>query len=469
MSNVRHASGESAPASAGPKADDGRADFGTGSPEGRRDGSAYASRRAGDRESLRRLRNYDYTNFYFAAGTDPFGILEPFGEWYRDAEFGGRYYLYSLPMGSAPSTRVAIQDPKTGKTLEGLINFASYNYLGLSYRPEVIEAVCEGVRAYGAGASGSPILSGSMDLHKRLQQEVADFKGKEAAILFPTGYSANLGAISGLMRPGDLIVADRLAHASIVDGMILSKATSRFFKHNNAADLDRKLRGFEGKKLVVVEGVYSMDGDVADLPAIVEVCRRHGARLLVDEAHSTFVYGANGRGVAEHFGLDDEVDIHLGTFSKSLGGLGGFVAARRELTVYLKGFARARIFSCALPPGVAAGLLKALEIARNEPELRDRLWANTRHMHGLLRDEGVDVGDSNSQVISIMIRDDSNIFEIAEDLLHAGVYLNPVRYPAVGKHKSRFRMSISAAHTRADLEEGAEIITSVLKKHGKCP
>ena len=416
-----------------------------------------------------RLRDYDYTNYYFGTGDDPFAILEPFGEWWKEAEFGTGYYLYALPMGSAPSTRVSIGDPKTGETRHDLINFASYNYLGLSYRPEVIDAVCDAVRKYGAGASGAPILSGSMDLHKRLQREMADFKGKEATLVFPTGYSANIGLIAGLMRPGDLIVADRLAHASIVDGMILSKATSRFFRHNDARDLDRKLRRFQGKKLVIVEGVYSMDGDVANLPEIVEVCRRRGARLLIDEAHSTFVYGPTGRGVAEHFGLDDEVDIHLGTFSKSLGGLGGFVAGSAELICYLRGFARSQFFSCALPPGVAAGLLKALEIARAEPELRERLWDNARHMHALLREAGVDVGDSTSQVISIMVRDDAGIFRIAEDLLRAGVYINPVRYPAVGKHKSRFRMSISAAHSRSDLEEGARIITSVLRKHGKCP
>ena len=208
-------------------------------------------------------------------------------------------------MESAPSVRVAIDDPKRGESLEGLINFASYNYLGISYRPEVIEAVCDGVRKYGAGASGSPILSGSMDLHKAFEHEIADFKGKQAALIFPSGYSANVGVIAGLMRPGDLIVADKLAHASIVDGMILSKATSRFFRHNDPDDLDRKLEGFPGKKLVIVEGVYSMDGDLADLPDILEVCRRHGARLMIDEAHSTFVYGSNGRGVAEHFGLDE--------------------------------------------------------------------------------------------------------------------------------------------------------------------
>ena len=213
-----------------------------------------------------------------------------------------------------------------------------------------------------------------------------------------------------------------------------------------------------------------MDGDVADLPAIVEVCRRHGARLLVDEAHSTFVYGANGRGVAEHFGLDDEVDIHLGTFSKSLGGLGGFVAARREFTVYLKGFAtRPDLFLRA-----AAG--RRGRVAQGPGDRQERAGTagtgcgpTRATCTDFCAMRGVDVGDSNSQVISIMIRDDPNIFEIAEDLLHAGVYLNPVRYPAVGKHKSRFRMSISAAHTRADLEEGVEIITSVLKKHGKCP
>ena len=470
MSNTRNASRKPASPSTRPDAGDPAADLAIGDSDGTRTALAGNSSHRGEvPPPLRPLSDYDYTNFYFGAGTDPFTILEPFGEWWKDAEFTGGYYLYGLPMGSAPSTRVEIGDPKTRETLQGLINFASYNYLGLSYRPEVIEAICDAVRKYGAGASGSPVLSGTMDLHKRLARNVASFKGKEAALIFPTGYSANVGLIGGLMRAGDLVVADKLAHASIVDGMILSKATSRFFKHNSPADLDRKLRGFSGKKLVAVEGVYSMDGDVARLPEIVEVCRKHGARLLIDEAHSTFVYGPNGRGVAEHFGLDDEVDIHLGTFSKSLGGLGGFVAGSAELIYYLRGFARSRVFSCALPPGVVAGLLKALEIAGAEPELRERLWDNARYMHELLREAGVDVGDSTSQVISIMIRDDAGIFQIAEDLLHEGVYINPIRFPAVGKHKSRFRMSISASHTRAELREGAEIITSILKKHGKCP
>ncbi|HZD06010.1 MAG TPA: aminotransferase class I/II-fold pyridoxal phosphate-dependent enzyme, partial [Longimicrobiales bacterium] len=347
-----------------------------------------------------------------------------------------------------------------------LVNFASYNYLGLSYRPEVKEAIKEAADVYGGGSSGSPILSGTTELHGRLSRNIADFKGKDSALVFPTGYSANIGVIAGLMRSGDLIVADQYAHASIVDGMILSKARSRFFRHNRPDDLDRKLTGFEGKKLVVVEGVYSMDGDICPLPEIVDVCRRHGARLLIDEAHSTFIFGENGRGVAEHFGLDDEVDIHIGTFSKSLGGQGGFVAGSRELIDYLRGFSRSRFFSCALAPTVVAGLIKALELAAGEPELRTRLWENVDFMQKRLRDAGVDVGDSASQVIPIMVREDTRIFEIGEDLLREGVFINPVKYPAVGKHKSRFRMSISAAHSREELDEGAGIIIDVLRRHG---
>jgi glycine C-acetyltransferase len=409
--------------------------------------------------------DYDYTNFYFGAGDDPFALLEPFESWWRQVQPRG-YYQYELPMHSAPATRVDVEDTHTGVVRRGLINFASYNYLGLSYRDEVKQAIRNAVDIYGGGASGSPILSGTTELHRRLAHDVADFKAKEAALIFPTGYSANVGVIAGLMRSGDLIVADQYAHASIVDGMILSKARSRFFRHNRPEDLDRKLRGFEGKKLVIVEGVYSMDGDLCALPGIVEVCRKHAARLLVDEAHSTFVFGANGRGVAEHFGLDDEVDIHIGTFSKSLGGQGGFVAGSRALIDYLRGFSRSRFFSCALAPTVVAGLIEALALAAREPELRTRLWENVAFMQRKLRDAGVDVADSESQVIPIMVRNDALILELGEQLLRGGVFINPVKYPAVGKHKSRFRMSISAAHTRDELEEGADIIIGVLERNG---
>ena len=411
---------------------------------------------------------YDYTNFYFGSGDDAFAMLDPFDEWYKDSKPAG-YYLYGLPMQGAPTTRVDIRNTKTGEIHEGLLNFASYNYLGLSYRSEVKEAVIEAALLYGNGASGSPILSGSLEVHHELADRVAAFKGKEAVLLFPTGYSVNVGVIAGLMRSGDLIVADQYAHASLVDGMILSKATSRFFRHNKVEDLERKLKRYDGKKLVLIEGVYSMDGDVAVVPEIVEVCQRYGARILIDEAHSTFIYGDRGRGVAEHFGYDDEIDIHVGTFSKSLGGQGGFVAGSQKLINYLRGFSRSRFFSCGLSPVVAAGILKALDLFEAEPELRTKLWENVDFMQKRLRDAGVLVGDSECQVIPIMMQDDARVFEIGEALMQEGIYINPVKYPAVPKHKSRFRMSISASHSREELEEGARIITSVLQRYGSCP
>lgn len=411
---------------------------------------------------------YDYTNFYFGAGDDAFALLGPFDDWWKEVKPAG-YYLYELPLQTAPGTRVSVRDTKTGAIRDDLINFASYNYLGLSYRPEVKQAIKEAAEIYGGGASGSPILSGTTELHRSFAEEVAAFKNKEAALIFPTGYSANVGTIAGLMRSGDLIVADQYAHASIVDGMVLSKATSKFFRHNRVDDLERKLAKHDGKKLVIIEGVYSMDGDVPPLADIVEVCRKHGARLMIDEAHSAFVYGENGRGVVEDQGLEDEVDIHLGTFSKSLGGQGGYTAGSEQLVNYLRGFSRSRFFSCALSPVVVAGLRKALELASAEPELRVKLWENVATMQKLLEEREIPTGDSTSQVIPIMVRDDARVFAMGEELFREGIYINPVKYPAVGKHKSRFRMSISAAHTEDDLREGADIFAKVLGRYGICP
>ncbi|HEY8165308.1 MAG TPA: aminotransferase class I/II-fold pyridoxal phosphate-dependent enzyme [Gemmatimonadaceae bacterium] len=413
-------------------------------------------------ETITDVADYDYSSFYYSSSQDPFAILEPFDDWYSRARLRG-YYLYGQPMSTAPETHVDIEDQLTHQHLD-LLNFASYNYLGLSHRPEVIAAGKCALDKYGLGAAGSPILSGMMQIHEELEGEVARFKRKEAAIVFPTGYSTNIGLIQGLMRPGDLVVADQNAHASIVDGAILSKANLRFFKHNKPEDLDKKLAGTTGKKLVVIEGVYSMDGDVCKLPEIVEITKRHGARLVIDEAHSMFVYGESGRGVVEQFGLEDEVDIHVGTFSKALGGQGGYVAGSRQLYNYLKGFARSRFFSCALSPVVAAGVLQSLKIVQQEPQLRKRLWENVTYMRGALARYAIDIGDSTSQVIPVMIRNDRRIMHIASRLQEAGLYLQPIIYPAVAKHRSRFRMSISAAHTREDLDQAVSILVRVLRQ-----
>jgi glycine C-acetyltransferase len=410
--------------------------------------------------------DYDYSNFYYGAGDDPLNLLAPFNEWYGEALPNG-YYLYSEPLSSAPTTRVRVRNGRSGQ-VQDLINLASYNYLGISYRDEVKQAAIEATQRYGLGASGSPILSGTFDIHQELAEGVASFKDKDAAILFPTGYSANVGFISSIMRAGDTIVLDQYSHASVVDGAILAKSKTVFFRHNNPLDLERKLSGVRGKKLVVVEGVYSMDGDVCVLPDIVDVCKRHGARILIDEAHSTFLFGPNGRGVAEHFGLDKEVDFHLGTFSKSLGGQGGFVCGSRDLVNYVNAFGRSRFFSCNLAPPIAAGLLAGLRIVEREPQLRAKLWNNVAYLRRRFAEEGVDIGKSASQVMPVMVNNDAKVFAIAEKTQDRGLYLQPVTYPAVPKHKSRLRISVSAAHSEDELEQAVQVIAGVLREEGIC-
>jgi 8-amino-7-oxononanoate synthase len=407
---------------------------------------------------------YDYSNFYYGAGDDPLNLLRPFNDWYHEALPYG-YYLYSEPLVSAPTTQVRVRDGKTGEVRD-LLNLASYNYLGISYRDEVKQAAIEATRIYGLGASGSPILSGTMAIHEELAKELAEFKEKEAAILFPTGYSANVGFISSLMRAGDTIFLDQYSHASIVDGAILAKSKTVFFRHNQPLDLERKIKNVKGKKLVVVEGVYSMDGDVCLLPEIVEVCKRHGARILIDEAHSTFLFGPNGRGVAEHFGLEDEIDFHLGTFSKSLGGQGGFVCGSRDLINYVNAFGRSRFFSCNLAPSLTAGLLAGLRIIEQEPELRAKLWSNVAYLRRRFAEEGIDIGKSTSQVMPVLVNNDAKVFAVAEKIQQRGLFLQPVTYPAVPKHKSRLRVSVSAAHSEPELETAVQAIGGVLREEG---
>jgi glycine C-acetyltransferase len=412
------------------------------------------------------FQEYDYSNFYYGAGDDPLNLLRPFCDWYAEALPNG-YYLYSEPLSSAPTTEVKVRSGKTGELVD-LLNLASYNYLGISYRDEVKRAAIEAIEKYGLGASGSPLLSGTLDVHKQLESELASFKAKPAAIVFPTGYSANIGFISALMRAGDTIFLDQYSHASIVDGAILAKSKTVFFRHNNPLDLERKLARARGKKLVVVEGVYSMDGDVCALPEIVEVAKRHGARILIDEAHSTFLFGPNGRGVSEHFGLDSEIDFHLGTFSKSLGGQGGFVCGSRELIDYVNAFGRSRFFSCNLAPPIAAGLIAGVKIAKDEPQLRAKLWSNVAYLRRRFEEEGIDIGKSTSQVMPVLVNDDAKVFRVAERVQEEGLFLQPVTYPAVPKHRSRLRVSISAAHTEEQLERAVQIIAKVMHEEGIC-
>lgn len=413
---------------------------------------------------FRPFTNYDFSNFYFGSGDDVYDTIRSFNQWWDEA-FAGGYHIYREPFTSAPGTHISIRSNK-GKQLDGLLNFSSYNYLGMANSPVVTEAAIRAIEKYGLGASGGPNLSGMYDIHRELEASIAAYKKKEACTTFNSGYAANTGIISGIMRSGDTIFLDQYSHASIIDGAILSKAKTVFFRHNNAADLDRKLTGATGRKLVIVEGVYSMDGDFCNLPEIVEVSKQHGARIMIDEAHSAFVVGENGRGVVEHFGLEDAVDFHMGTFSKALGGLGGYACGDREFVLYLEAYARSRFFSCTLPPAVSAGVLAALRHIEANPEIRLQLWRNVHYLQNRLKEAGVDTGQSSSQVIPIMVYEDARVFGIAESLRAEGIFLQPVNYPAVSKGKARFRLSVSALHTLDQLEYAAQIIANVLKEAG---
>ena len=414
--------------------------------------------------NFRPFTNYDFSNFYFGSGDDVYDTIRSFNQWWDEA-FAGGYHIYREPFTSAPGTHISIRS-NLGKQLDGLLNFSSYNYLGMANSPVVTEAAIAAIRKYGLGASGGPNLSGMFDIHRELEASLAAFKKKEACTTFNSGYAANIGIISGIMRSGDTIFLDQYSHASIIDGAILSKAKTVFFRHNNAADLERKLAGVTGRKLVIVEGVYSMDGDFCNLPEIVEVSKKHGARIMIDEAHSAFVAGENGRGAVEHFGLEDAVDFHMGTFSKALGGLGGYACGDREFILYLEAYARSRFFSCTLPPAVSAGVLAALNHIEANPEIRLHLWRNVAYLQKRLKEAGVDTGQSSSQVIPIMVYEDAKVFGIAESLREQGIFLQPVNYPAVSKGKARFRLSVSASHTTDQLEYAAQTIAHVLKEAG---
>jgi 4-hydroxy-2,2'-bipyrrole-5-methanol synthase len=301
---------------------------------------------------------------------------------------------------------------------------------------------------------------------EELTKSLAHFKKQEACTLFSSGYAANVGFISGVMRPGDHIFLDQYSHASIVDGATLSKAEIRYFRHNNPQDLAQKLKDVKGKKLVIVEGLYSMDGDICPLPEIVEVSKRYGARILIDEAHSSFIFGENGGGIVEHFGVGEEVDFHMGTFSKALGGIGGYVCGSHALIHYLDAYSRSRFFSCTLPPAVIAGILTSLKLIQEKPEIRRKLWNNVNYMHHLFKEKRINIGNSVSQIIPVMLNDDVKAFAIAEKIREAGVFLQPATYPGVPKGKSRLRISVSANHSKQEIEKSIQVIHQTLDKYG---
>ncbi len=390
---------------------------------------------------------------------------EDFNLWADDPRIGLAMSFFEQPLNGAPTARTRLYHRPTGQRRQ-MINLTSYNYLGLSTHPEVVEAAKEALETYGVGASGAAMLSGTFDQHEAFARELAQFKGRDGCMLFPSGYTGNLGAIQALMQRGDVLVIDEKCHRSVVDGVQLSGARLATFRHNDAQSLDEMLsRHQDARRMVVVEGVYSMDGDLADLPAILEVCEAHDVALYVDEAHSTLLFGENGKGVAEHFGLDGKVGVDFGTLSKSFGGIGGFICADEGIIRYMKCYASPFQFSCALPPPIVAAMRKSLEVATRDSSLRDALWKNVEHFRSNLQALNLDLGQSDSQVIPIIIGSSvEKLIQFAMEAQQRGLYLQPVDFPAVEADARRFRISVSAQLTEDDIDEACNIIEDVIAK-----
>lgn len=410
--------------------------------------------------------DFSFADFFF---NDSDSVLTPpsdYEEWMSDPRIQYGFSFFEQQLLSAPRTRTEILSNLDGKRRK-VINLTSYNYLGLSTHPEVVEAAVEGVKKYGLGASGAPLLSGTFDLHVEFARKLAEFKNKEDCLLYSSGLGGNVGAIQGLMRKGDLLVMDEKCHKSLVDGGSLSGAKMQFFQHNDIEHLAQILEKNKGKRtLLAVEGVYSMDGDLVKLPEICQLLESHpNVGLYIDEAHSTLMFGENGRGVAEHFGLEDRVGVTFGTLSKSFGGVGGFICSNERIIRYLKGYSSPYNFSCAPSPPVIAGLMKALEVATRDTVLRDKMWENTRYFKENLEAMNLDLGGTESQVIPIIIGSSGEmLFEMAEEIQKRGLFLQPVDFPAVPAHARRFRISVSSQLTKEDMDEALNIINDVIAK-----
>ncbi|MGB2908471.1 MAG: aminotransferase class I/II-fold pyridoxal phosphate-dependent enzyme [Candidatus Aminicenantaceae bacterium] len=372
-----------------------------------------------------------------------------------------KFMIYAQPMMSGPRTEFQVYDHNT-QSVRKFLNFCSYNYLGYSYHPEVIQAVKDAMDVFGTGAVSAPLLSGYSHPIQKLEEAVAELKGKEAAVVFSTGYGTNLGVLSALLHPGDIAVLDMLSHASIYDGVRLGGADIKVFAHNNPQHLEKVLKGLEGKRVMVcVEGVYSMDGDTANLPEIIPICKKYGAKILVDEAHASLIFGDKGGGVAEHFGLEDQVDIAIGTFSKSFGAIGGFAAGNEKLMTYLRMYANSYVFSCAMAPHTAAGILKVMELFQKDGSEREKLWDNTHYMHTRLKEAGLDIAETKSQVVPVMAGSDLRLREISTRIQAKGLSTGVVTYPAVSKNKTRLRLSVSSKHTIEQMDRCVSIIKEV--------
>ncbi len=370
-------------------------------------------------------------------------------------------YPYFRPISSAQDTEVIIRGQK-------VLMLGSNSYLGLTNHPEIKEEVKAAVDKYGSGCAGSRFLNGTLDIHLQLEEELAEFVGKEAVLLYSTGFQANLGTISALVGRDDYVVADKEDHASIVDGCMLALGRFVRFTHNDMSSLETQLQkiGADAGKLIVVDGVFSMSGDIAPLPELVDIAERNGAALMVDDAHAIGVFGEKGAGTSNHFGVTDRVHLIMGTFSKSLASLGGFIASDEDMIDYLKHHARALVFSASMSPANAAAVRAALRIMQREPERIERLWRNTRLMHEGLASLGFDIGPFQSPIIPVYCYALESAMRMAVRLQQEGVFVNPVVPPAVPPNCALIRISLMATHTEEQIEFALEKLAKVGRELG---
>ncbi|MBO9564941.1 MAG: pyridoxal phosphate-dependent aminotransferase family protein [Niastella sp.] len=372
---------------------------------------------------------------------------------FRDADLIREQNMY-------PYFRVIESGQETEVVLNGkrVLMFGSNSYLGLTNHPRIAAAASAAISKYGSGCAGSRFLNGTLDLHVELESRLAAYTGKEDAILFSTGFQANLGVLSALAGRADVLLLDEYDHASIIDGSRLSFSRVIKYRHNDMGDLEQRLKNLpaDAFKLIVTDGIFSMEGDIAHLPAITTLAEKYGAAVMVDDAHALGVIGVNGAGTASHFNLTNETDLIMGTFSKSLASLGGFVAGDRAVIDYLKHKARALIFSASMTPASTASVIAALDIIEEEPERINKLWDNTNHMLNLLKEQGFNTGETQSPIIPVRIGDNHKTFLFTKALQDKGIFVNPVVSPAVPSESSLIRLSLMATHSFSQIEEAVE-------------
>ncbi len=380
-------------------------------------------------------------------------------ETYQKVKGSGLYFFFRK-IESPQDSEVVVNGRK-------VIMIGSNNYLGLTNHPRVKAAAIEAVEKFGSGCAGSRFLNGNLELHEELEEKLARFFRKEAALVFATGYQTNLGTISALLGRNDVAIIDKYDHASIIDGCRLSFGQVKKFRHNDMNDLERVLESTKNKgQLIIVDGVFSMEGDIADLPPIVKLAKAYGARIMVDDAHGIGVLGKGGRGTAEHFGLEDQIDLIMGTYSKSLAAIGGFVVGSADVINYIKHIGRSMIFSASLPPALVASVSAALDIIEEEPQLREQLWRNTRKMLSGYKALGFDTGLSETPIIPIIIKNDLKTYEMCKRLFEQGIFVNPVVSPAVPPGRELLRTSYMATHTQEQLDRVLEAFEMIGKQMG---